>query len=64
MNQPKSTDENPFEPSETREQQDRRVGRTIRENADKRMHVEYDNSTRSMISRCGKAWWEYHRGKP
>jgi hypothetical protein len=30
-------EENPFEPPETREQQDRRVGRMIRENADKRM---------------------------
>lgn len=32
-------DENPFEPDETPEQQDRRIGRMIRENADKRMSV-------------------------
>jgi hypothetical protein len=47
--------DNPFEPDETIEQQDRRIGRMIRDNADKRMTLTTEK--RRLAITCSKEIW-------
>jgi hypothetical protein len=60
-------DNNPFEPPESPAQQDRRVGRMIRENANKRMdatrEVTITPQKRRLNITCSKELWEDEKAR-